>query len=229
MRGWNAKSLKNRIREGEDERQKSCPDWRKTGRACSGRGPLQIFRDWVQKTEFLPVEARWLVAGYLSTWSVLGLLGRSNHFTQLRAAFRREWWGREMLSGKEADLALNRWALQLFSFGRWRKLHSPHDPFKGHDDDSYTHHGQQNPARGKNFPKNPFYPENKCFHGRSSWNGAFQGERYYNKTCQSFAFEVQLESGAEWKFVREWQEHENVGSRNCLSFTVSCKNSRRGS
>ena len=135
MRGWNAKSLKNRIREGEDERQKSCPDWRKTGRACSGRGPLQIFRDWVQKTEFLPVEARWLVAGYLSTWSVLGLLGRSNHFTQLRAAFRREWWGREMLSGKEADLALNRWALQLFSFGRWRKLHSPHDPFKGHDDE----------------------------------------------------------------------------------------------
>ena len=27
----------------------------------------------------------------------------------------------------------------------------------------YNYHGQQNPARGENFPKSPFCPENKCF------------------------------------------------------------------
>ena len=121
MRGWNAKSLKNRIREGGDERQKSCPDWRKTGRACSGRGPLQIFRDWVQKTEFLPVAARWLVAGYLSTWSVLG---RSNQFTQLRAAFRREGWGRERDAEERkrsglGSVTLFFWKVEKIAFATW--------------------------------------------------------------------------------------------------------------
>ena len=96
----------------------------------------------------------------------------------------------------------------------------------------YNYHGQQNPARGENFPKSPFCPENKCFSSEDTRVemvlfrerdttiklASHLHLRYSSKAERS---ESSCETRTRYQSLAQFLE--NVGSRSCLSFTVPCK------